>query len=80
MSDPHEIADAVTARVQAVLPDWQTHAYRPAEDPPHILVRDSDGNIVHEMDPPIFVWEPVEPVPTMTVTLKISDEWTELGP
>lgn len=78
MSDPHEIADAVTERVQAAFPDWQFHAYRPMENPPHITVYDVDGNVVHEMDPPVIVLEPVEPVPTMTVTIKHSDEWTEL--
>lgn len=81
MPDPREIADAVTERLQTALPDWQFHTYRPSENP-HLIVRDSDGNIVHEADPPVFVWEPVEPVPTMTVTLSddVEGGWTELWP
>lgn len=82
MSDPHEIADAVTERLQTALPDWQIHAWLPSENPPHLTVYDPDGNIVHEMDPPVIVWEPVEPVPTMTVTLSddVEGGWTELTP
>lgn len=80
MADPHEIADAVTGHLQTALPGWQFHTYRPMESPPRIIVRDSDGNIVHEADPPVIVWEPVEPAPTMTVTLSddVEGGWTEL--
>ena len=77
MTDPREIADAVAEHVQAALPDWQVH-YRPAENPPHITVWDADGNVVLDMDPPVTVWEPVGPVPTMTVRVEHSDGWTEL--
>jgi hypothetical protein len=80
MTDPREVSDAVTERLQAALPGWQMHAYLPSENPPHITVYDGDGNVVHDADVPVVVWEPVEPVPTMTVRVECSDEWTDLGP
>lgn len=61
------LAETIAERVQATLADWQFHTYRPMENPPRIIVRDSDGNVTYEtLDPPLVVWEPVGPMPTVT--------------